>query len=133
MSPMTVRESLLRCIRQHPGDQTPRLIYADYLEDTGNLALAETVRRGLPPEGWDCDLRFWEPGYCTAYLTHRLRYAIEIAGMRPEEPFVAVDSQGIEWPAMLVGYETVRRGIGYCETILSAVSNVPLVGRGPQS
>jgi uncharacterized protein (TIGR02996 family) len=41
---MTDREAFLRAIRAHPDDDTPRLIYADWLDEHGDPAQAEFVR-----------------------------------------------------------------------------------------
>jgi uncharacterized protein (TIGR02996 family) len=41
---MTDREALYRAILEHPDDDTPRLIYADVLEDEGHGKLAAFVR-----------------------------------------------------------------------------------------
>jgi uncharacterized protein (TIGR02996 family) len=35
---MPLRDSFLQCIAQHPGDDTPRLVYADWLEEQDNPA-----------------------------------------------------------------------------------------------
>ena len=48
-------EALLRDIVEHPEDDTPRLVYADWLQDHGDEARAELIRiqcrRALLPEG----------------------------------------------------------------------------------
>lgn len=41
---MTDGEALLRAIREHPNDSTPRLIYADLLQDDGDDARAAFIR-----------------------------------------------------------------------------------------
>jgi uncharacterized protein (TIGR02996 family) len=38
-------ESFLAAIRESPGDETPLLVYADWLEDQGDLARAEFIRQ----------------------------------------------------------------------------------------
>lgn len=41
------RQAFLRCIREHPGDDTPRLVYADWLDengDAGDRDRAEFIR-----------------------------------------------------------------------------------------
>lgn len=44
--------SLLRAIRDNPGEDTPRLMYADYLDEQGQPERAEWIRlQCQPPEG----------------------------------------------------------------------------------
>ena len=41
---MTDRDALYRAILAHPDDDTPRLVYADWLEENGRAEEAEFIR-----------------------------------------------------------------------------------------
>src|SRR5438477_11581752 len=41
---MSTEAALLRAIREMPDENTPRLIYADYLDEEGHAARAEFIR-----------------------------------------------------------------------------------------
>jgi uncharacterized protein (TIGR02996 family) len=41
---MTDRDALYRAILAHPEDDTPRLVYADWLEENGRSEEAEIIR-----------------------------------------------------------------------------------------
>lgn len=41
---MTSRESFVAAVADHPGDDTTRLVFADWLDDHGESARAEYVR-----------------------------------------------------------------------------------------
>ena len=41
---MTDQDALLRAVRAHPDDDTPRLVYADWLDEHGDPRRAEFVR-----------------------------------------------------------------------------------------
>src|SRR6476659_8130049 len=57
---MTDREALLRAVAANPDEDTPRLVYADLLDDLGgeaNAARARFIRTQIdldrrPPPGW---------------------------------------------------------------------------------
>jgi uncharacterized protein (TIGR02996 family) len=73
-------EGLIRAIRENPGDDAPRLIYADWLDEHGDAARAEFIRvqvelarRGPCPEperGWPM---VWDPSFYESFLRSRRR------------------------------------------------------------
>ena len=75
-APMTDRHAMLTAIRENPSDDTPRLVYADWLEEHGEPERAELVRvgcelRGLVNFGQDASVmvrHFTEPR--KSELTH---------------------------------------------------------------
>ena len=54
---LTHEESFLQAIREHPDDDTPRLVYADWLEEHGDPARAEFVRVQVALAGMAADPR----------------------------------------------------------------------------
>jgi uncharacterized protein (TIGR02996 family) len=50
---MNVRDALLQDILEHPDDDLPRLVYADWLEEHGDAARAEFIRVQLVLAGMD--------------------------------------------------------------------------------
>lgn len=68
MDHLAEHEAFLRAIFDAPGDDTPRLVYADFVEEHGDPDRAATIRqRGLPPPPWEP----WEViGVTLDQLTH---------------------------------------------------------------
>ena len=61
---MTQRDAFLRAIREHPDDDTPRLVYADWLDEHGDADRAEFIRAQCAlarledgPERWELNGR----------------------------------------------------------------------------
>ncbi|QJW95015.1 TIGR02996 domain-containing protein [Frigoriglobus tundricola] len=101
---MSDRDALLAAIRAHPDEDTPRLVYADYLEEHDAPARAAFVRTQVeyartPP---------WEP------------FAVRLRWRQPDtvsgKPFVKdlppVPGSVIEWPS-----EPFRRGFAWALTL----------------
>ena len=60
--PMNHDDAFLQAILDAPDDDTPRLVYADWLEEHGQPDRAEFIRsRGLPALDTPCS-RAWKPG-----------------------------------------------------------------------
>jgi uncharacterized protein (TIGR02996 family) len=55
---LTDRDALLRAIIAHPGDDTPRLVYADWCEENGEEARARFIREQVGHPDRKCT--FWE-------------------------------------------------------------------------
>jgi uncharacterized protein (TIGR02996 family) len=51
-SAMTEREALLRAVCENPDDDTPRLVFADWLQENGEDARAEFIRIQIRLEVW---------------------------------------------------------------------------------
>jgi len=97
---MSDRDALLAAIRAHPDEDTPRLVYADYLEENDDRARAAFIRTQVesartPP---------WEP------------FAVRVRWRQPDavsgKPFLKdlphVPGSVIEWPS-----EPFRRGFAW--------------------
>ena len=56
-------EALLRAICEQPWENTPRLIYADWLDENGNPGRAEFIRLQIELEGIPPNERFKNPRY----------------------------------------------------------------------
>jgi len=59
---MSDRDALMRTICDHPDDDVPRLVFADWLEENGDADHAALIRTQIGLE----KLREWEPGYVEA-------------------------------------------------------------------
>ncbi|MCI0703733.1 MAG: TIGR02996 domain-containing protein [Planctomycetia bacterium] len=97
---MSDRDALLRAIREYPDDDTPRLIFADYLDENDEGARAAFVRaqvelaRTQPWEPFAVNCRWREPELVIG------------RGFRDSLP--RVDGFHIEWPD-----SPFRRGFGW--------------------
>lgn len=62
---MSQREAFYRAICQHPHEDTPRLVFADHLEESGEPERAEFCRVQCELESWGCTFRqtFTQPGW----------------------------------------------------------------------
>jgi uncharacterized protein (TIGR02996 family) len=60
---MTDHDALLRAVCEHPREDTPRLVYADWLQEHGQDERAEFIRRDIAMshrDEWDADRLRWE-------------------------------------------------------------------------
>ena len=97
---MTDHDALLRAVCAHPDDDTPRLVFADYLEETGDADRAAFVRAQVEA----ARLPDWEP--FPVFCRHR----------RPDwhtgRPWKATLPEGHGWQVAWVDLP-FRRGFGY--------------------
>jgi uncharacterized protein (TIGR02996 family) len=99
---VTDREALLRAICEYPDDDTPRLIYADFLEESGEADLAGFIRAQVqlartPP---------WEP-FAVLCRYRNKEWSDEGLPFRPSLPTIH-PRMGVEWHP-----QSFRRGLGW--------------------
>jgi len=86
---MTEREALLRAVCENPDDDTPRLVFADWLEEHGEEARAEFIRVQISR----CHQRDNSPGWVACWNREKELLAANEAAWRAELPA----EQGWEW------------------------------------
>src|SRR5215213_3706099 len=108
---MTDHDALLRAICEHPDDDTPRLIFADYLEENGQSDRAAFVRAQIEyaqtPE--------WEP--FAVFCRHRRSEWFTGEPFRDTLP--PVDGWSVEWPLYPPSDPPFRRGFGWAAIVRS--------------
>ena len=71
---MTDRHAFLAAIKAHPDDDTPRLVFADWLDEHGEPERARVIRNMVAaPDG--VVMVYWAAGHCRPWQvsTHRVR------------------------------------------------------------
>ena len=104
---MSDRDALLAAIRAHPDEDTPRLVYADYLEENDDRARAAFIRTQVesartPP---------WEP----FAVRVRWRQPDTVSGKAFRKDLPSVPGSVAEWPS-----EPFRRGLAWAFTLHTA-------------
>lgn len=97
---MTDHDALLRAICEHPDDDTPRLVFADFLEENGDADRAAFVRAQIEL----ARTPVWEP--FAVYCHHRRTDWFDGAPWRHTLP--PLDTPGAQWSAA-----PFRRGFGW--------------------
>jgi uncharacterized protein (TIGR02996 family) len=98
---MTDSDDLLRAVIANPEDDTPRLIFADWLDDRGDHARAEFIRVQI--ERWNRfgdQKRFSDPDYLQLALREKTLFSLNhdrwMEPLRKKgEPFQSRDTHGI--------------------------------------
>ena len=99
---MTDRDALVRAICEFPNDDTPRLIYADFLEENGEAERAAFVRAQIEA----ARVPAWEPFavYCRHRKTEWNNEGKPFRDSLPELP----PGMGVEWHS-----QAFHRGLGW--------------------
>jgi uncharacterized protein (TIGR02996 family) len=117
---MTDHDALLRAICEHPDDDTPRLIFADFLEENGDADRAAFVRAQVELARTPA----WEP--FAALCRHRRPQWSDGAPWRHTLP--PLDFPGLGWPAA-----AFRRGLGWRVRVAAPMAWVRVAPRVYQS
>src|SRR5207249_899359 len=114
--PPTVNDhdALLRAICEHPDDDTPRLIFADFLEENGEADRAAFVRAQVEA----ARLPDWEP--FPVFCRHRRPEWFHGRPFRHTLPALP-DGWGIAWPTQADEPPPFRRGLGWRIHITSSL------------
>src|SRR5438067_3030369 len=119
---MTEHDALVAAICAEPDDDTPRLVYADFLQENGEPERAAFVRAQVELARTPA----WEP---FAVLC-RWRRTDWLTGKPFRGTLPPVDGSGVEWPA-----EAFRRGLGWRLNVRSLVAweqqESAVLGRAP--
>jgi uncharacterized protein (TIGR02996 family) len=99
---VTDHDALLRAICDCPDDDTPRLIYADFLEETGDADRAAFVRAQVEL----ARTRDWEP-FAVECRTRRTEWSEIGEPFRPSLPAIPASSE-VSWHV-----QPFRRGLGW--------------------
>lgn len=96
---MSDRDALLAAIRAQPDEDTPRLVFADYLEENDELERAAFIRAQVELARTPA----WEP------FAVRCRWRPEVISAAQFLPLLPrVDGKNLSWPR-----EPIRRGFGW--------------------
>src|SRR4051794_41867058 len=99
-------DALVRAVCEHPDDDTPRLIYADFIEENGEADQAAFVRAQVELARTPA----WEP--FAVLCRHRRTDWSDGAPWRHTLP--PLGAAGLEWPAA-----AFRRGLGWRVSVTS--------------
>ena len=115
-------EALLRAVCAHPADDTPRLVYADWLEENGRPERAEFIR--LQCEAWNRS-----PDY-PSVTAARTRASLLLKEFGDQWYNELPDVPGVEWGDLFVrGFIDVARTLeigDVAETLDRAFAATPL-------
>src|SRR5436305_1016831 len=101
-TPDLTRDALYAAILAHPDEDTPRLVYADYIEEHGDGHRAEFIRA-------QCRLaamHAWDDGYTALEVRCRRLLADHPEWLEPIRPFTMIEdlATGFVAPPLVRGF-----------------------------
>jgi uncharacterized protein (TIGR02996 family) len=111
---MDLHDAFLKDILGNPADDTPRLVYADWLDEQGDEARAELIRAQCELAAWPCDCDtseervYHDECRCKERAALRGREVLLLAAH--SDDWVAPLTEALGWPLVKGGRFAFRRG-----------------------
>ena len=119
---MTDRDALYRAVLDHPDDDTPRLVYADYVEEHGDPEYARFIRTQIElakVPGWDplwIRAREQDQNLTNGYF-YRERFPLPLEGL-PKRPRPTIEyRRGFPWE---LGALNLEQFAARCDALFAA-------------